>query len=214
MNRAESKYFSTAKRMDEALIMLLREKNLEYVTIKEICARASVNRSTFYLHYENIGDLLLETIEMINERFHESQFQKDFDIEGKSLDELFLVTDEWIIPYLKFIKENKYVYKAVHSNAAAFGTEKAFDYYFQNVFSPILLKYGVPEDKHEYLMEFYRGGLTAVIMRWVDEDCEKPVEIVMEIISLIFNDRRGVEKWKIVLSITPKGGKRTTTSKR
>lgn len=193
MNRAESKYFSTAKRMDEALIAILREKSFEYVTVKEICARASVNRSTFYLHYENIGDLLLETIELINERFRASQFRKDFNIEGKSLDELFFMTDEWIVPYLKFIKENRHVYKAVHSNATAFGTEKAFDYYFQNVFSPILLKYGVPEDKHEYLMDFYRSGLTAVLMRWVDEDCEKPVEFVMEIISLIFNYRRGTE---------------------
>ncbi len=196
MNRAESKYFRTANRMDEALLSLLREKSFEYVTIKEICARASVNRSTFYLHYENIGDLLLETIELINERFRASQFQKDFDIEGKSLDELFFMTDEWIVPYLKFIKENRYVYKAVHSNAAAFGTEKAFDYYFQNVFSPILLKYGVPEDRHEYVMDFYRSGLTAVLMRWVDEDCEKPVEFVMEVISLIFNGQREMRNGK------------------
>lgn len=193
MNKAESKYFSTAKRMDEALLLLLREKSLEYVTIKEICAKASVNRSTFYLHYENIGDLLLETIEMINKRFRESQFKKEFDIEGKSLDELFFMTDEWMVPYLNFIKENKYVYKAIHSNAAAFGMEKAFDFYFQKVFSPILLKYGVPEDKHEYVMEFYRFGLSAVLMRWVDEDCEKPVKFVMEIIRLVFNDRRGAE---------------------
>lgn len=193
MNRAESKYFRTAKRMDEALLSLLREKSFEYVTIKEICARASVNRSTFYLHYENIGDLLLETIEMINERFRASQFQKEFDIDGKSPDELFFMTEEWIVPYLEFIKENKYVYKAIHTNSAAFGVEKAFDFYFRNVFSPILLKYGVSEDKHEYVMDFYRCGLSAVIMRWVDEDCEKPVEFVMEIISLIFNYRQGTE---------------------
>lgn len=193
MDRSESKYFNTAKRMDEALLSLLREKSFEYVTIKEICARASVNRSTFYLHYENIGDLLLETIQTINERFRASQFQKEFDIDGKHPDELFFMTDEWIVPYLEFIKENKYVYKAIHSNAAAFGVEKAFNFYFRNVFSPILLKYGVSEDKHEYIMDFYRYGLTAVIMRWVDEDCEKPVEFVMEIISLIFNYQRGTE---------------------
>lgn len=196
MNRAESKYFSTAKRMDEALIMLLREKGFEYVTVKEICARASVNRSTFYLHYENIGDLLRETIELINERFRASQFRNEFDIDGKPPGKLFFMTDEWIVPYLNFIKENKHVYKAVHSNAAAFGTEKAFDYYFRNVFSPILLKYGVPEDKHEYVMDFYRSGFTAVLMRWVDEDCEKPVEFVMEVISLIFNGQQGIENGK------------------
>ena len=52
MNKAESKYFNTALRMDEALISLLRVKDLEYITVKEICEKAGVNRSTFYLHYE------------------------------------------------------------------------------------------------------------------------------------------------------------------
>ena len=53
MNKNESKYFNTAVRMDKALIELLEKKDFEYITIKEICQAAGVNRSTFYLHYEN-----------------------------------------------------------------------------------------------------------------------------------------------------------------
>lgn len=69
MNKSESKYFHTALRMDEALIALLEEKDLEYITVKEICRQAGVNRSTFYLHYETIADLVNEALEMINQRF-------------------------------------------------------------------------------------------------------------------------------------------------
>ncbi|MGN1134205.1 MAG: TetR/AcrR family transcriptional regulator [Oscillospiraceae bacterium] len=58
MNKSESKYFNTAVKMDEALLSILETKDFKYITIKEICERAGVNRSTFYLHYENIGDLL------------------------------------------------------------------------------------------------------------------------------------------------------------
>lgn len=36
--------------------------------IAEICARAKVNLSTFYLHYETIGDLLMETMSLISNR--------------------------------------------------------------------------------------------------------------------------------------------------
>lgn len=61
MNKSESKYFSTAERMDEALIHLLEAKGMEYITVKDICTQAGVNRSTFYLHYETIWDLLRET---------------------------------------------------------------------------------------------------------------------------------------------------------
>lgn len=51
--------------MDEALITLLEKKDFAYITIKEICEVAGVNRSTFYLHYENTSDLLEETTRYI-----------------------------------------------------------------------------------------------------------------------------------------------------
>ena len=63
MNKLESKYFHTALRMNEALISLLEKKDLEFITVKEICETAGVNRSTFYLHYETISDLMNETVE-------------------------------------------------------------------------------------------------------------------------------------------------------
>lgn len=190
MNKSESKYFNTARRMDAALLDILRKKSFEYVTVKELCAKAGVNRSTFYFHYENTYDLLSETVEMINEKFRSSYSPRDFSIDGKNLDELFLMTDEWIIPYLNFIKENKYVYKAVHTNASAFGVEKAFGGFFEDVFSPILSRYGVPKEKHGYIMEFYRNGLTAVLMRWVSSDCKESAEYIMDIIKILFKGQQ------------------------
>lgn len=189
MNKSESKYFNTSRRMDEALLSLLYEKDFEYITIKEICSRANVNRSTFYLHYENIGDLLMETVQLVNERFNNSHADKSFSIEGKKRDELYLMTADWIIPYLNFVRENKHIYKVVHEKAFIFGTEKVFMNFFKNVFSPILSMYGVSEDKHEYLMAFYRNGLTAIIMKWVDNDCSERPEYIMDIINMIFRNQ-------------------------
>ena len=63
MKSRESKYFATARKMNMALIQILSKKEFELVTVKEICKVADVNRSTFYLHYENIGELLDETVE-------------------------------------------------------------------------------------------------------------------------------------------------------
>lgn len=65
MDKSESKYFNTALLMDEALIRLLEVKDYEYITVKEICEKAGVNRSTFYLHYETVNDLLSECLENI-----------------------------------------------------------------------------------------------------------------------------------------------------
>lgn len=55
--------------MQQALINLLNKKEYEYISIKEICSQAGVNRSTFYLHYETKDDLLKECVEETNKRF-------------------------------------------------------------------------------------------------------------------------------------------------
>ena len=70
MNKSESKYFNTATKMDLALISLLKKKSFDYITVSEICETAGVNRSTFYLHYETVGDLLDETAKyLLNDFF-------------------------------------------------------------------------------------------------------------------------------------------------
>ena len=69
MNKAESKYFNTAVKFNKALLSLLEKKPFEYITISEICEKAEVNRSTFYLHYENTGDLLKEAIAYVLDNF-------------------------------------------------------------------------------------------------------------------------------------------------
>ena len=61
MNRNESKYFNTARKMDEALIMLLEKKGFEYITIKEICN--SINEyDVIIVAYENEKQNYLKTV--------------------------------------------------------------------------------------------------------------------------------------------------------
>lgn len=69
MNRSESKYFATAVRMDKAFLELIEKKDFAYITVKEVCEKAGVNRATFYLHYEILGDLLAESAQYIIDEF-------------------------------------------------------------------------------------------------------------------------------------------------
>lgn len=185
MNKSESKYFGTAKRMDEALISLLLEKEFSYITVKEICQRAKVNRSTFYLHYENTADLLRETVGMVETRFREdAPVPEEVTIDPDTPpEELFFMTDQYLLPYLEFVRKNRHIYKAVHTQMEAFGGEGVYRRMFQQIFSPVLSRYGVEKEKHAYIMEFYRYGLTAVLMKWVDSDCRESTEYIAGIIK-------------------------------
>ena len=186
MNKNENKYFNTAKKMNDALIKLLETKDYEYITIKEICRIASVNRSTFYLHYENMNDLLEETIGSLNSSFNSNFKSKENEntiISKDSLEDLLLINDENLIPYLNFIKENKNIYKVLKNHPELFNANKTYEEMFRKIFVPIMKRFGLDEKWHKYLMDFYISGLTSIILDWVYDDCKIPVQEVSDFIK-------------------------------
>ena len=57
----------TRQRLGSALVDLIMEKPFDDVTVQEVLDRASVGRSTFYLHFRGKDDLLLSQLEMFLE---------------------------------------------------------------------------------------------------------------------------------------------------
>lgn len=180
MNKYESKYFNTARLMNEALLLLLENKDYEYITVKEICSKAGVNRSTFYLHYETIDDLLQETIEYIKKQFFNSfngaQLNKEI-INRSSLEELVLITPEYLTPYLQFLKNNKNVFILINKKPTLFNSEMIFEKMYKELFIPILNKFDVAKENQVYVFEFYFKGVFAIITKWLSLDCNSAISI-------------------------------------
>ncbi len=187
MNKNESKYFNTATRMDEALISLLEKKDFAYITIKEICERAGVNRSTFYLHYENTSDLLKETTRYIIDK-HLAYY----DVETANVSlcyetcerrDLFFITNEYLTPYLTFIKENQKIFKVAIKEFHTMNFGQVYERMFTHLFNPILARFGVPEEERSYRMKFYLTGIFGVVMEWLDHNCADDMDTVIGIIT-------------------------------
>lgn len=53
----------THERLGSALLTLILERPIDEVTVQQVLDRASVGRSTFYLHYRDKEDLLLSQLE-------------------------------------------------------------------------------------------------------------------------------------------------------
>ena len=186
MNKSESKYFNTAVRFDKALLSLLEQKPFAYITIREICEEAGVNRSTFYLHYENTSDLLKETTEYVLDNFT-SYFPVDsqnivYRYKNCDLQELNFIDRKYLHPYLSFIKENQRMFMAVLSHPATFDSNAIFQRLFDNIFHPILDRFHYPKDEQRYVMMFYLNGITAIITEWLKDNCQKSIEAVSSII--------------------------------
>lgn len=66
-----------------AMIELICEKPLTSITVKDVCARADINRSTFYLHYKDVDSLLVAV-----EDYAIEYIQSHFKGLGNAFDEL------------------------------------------------------------------------------------------------------------------------------
>ena len=54
---------------------------------------------------------------------------------------------------------------------------------FSNIFQPILKRFQVKEEDHKYLYAFYIEGVIAIVKVWIEENCERPIEEIIEIIE-------------------------------
>ena len=187
MDRSQSKYFNTARKMDEALVALLNEKDFAYITVREVCERAGVNRSTFYLHYENTRDLLEESCKYLLDQFL-SYFPVDTrriteQFQNCSLEELNYISEEYLVPYLTYIRENRRVFSIALEHAGSFGFDAIYQRMFRYIFHPILDRFRFPAEEQPFVMAFYLNGITAVITQWIRSDCDASVDFVCGVLK-------------------------------
>lgn len=196
MNRNESKYFNTAIKMDEALLSLLEKKDFAYITIKEICEVAGVNRSTFYLHYENTSDLLEETTQYILDK-HFSYYDVDKKgltsrLENGDKEDLIFITQEYLTPYLTFIKENCRIFKLAIKHFHVMNMDEVYGKMFKYIFEPIMAQFGVTEKERPYVIKFYLMGVFAIVMEWLDDDCKDDINFIIKIINDCVLEKREI----------------------
>jgi len=68
-NKIDRRIQRTCQSLRAALLELIKEKGYDSISIEEITERANVGRATFYLHYKDKEDLLLEEFSaMTNEK--------------------------------------------------------------------------------------------------------------------------------------------------
>lgn len=201
MNKSDSKYNATAKRMDNALLLLLKKKPFESITVSELCIEAGVHRSTFYLHYENINDLLEETVRYLLDNFlsyFEPELYKFTDnLPQCELSQLNFISDKYLIPYLIYVKENQEVLKIAHSHEKAIGLYDASSRLYERILVPILERFHYHQKDYKYIVLYYVNGIHAITMEWLQEGCIRPAEDIARIIRVCVFGLNGNDPFSI-----------------
>ena len=80
--REDRRIMMTKRMLKDALIRMLKEKDIYHISVRELCERADVNRTTFYKYYGSQFDLLNEMendlLDFINRaiRHYEADYEK------------------------------------------------------------------------------------------------------------------------------------------
>ncbi|MFA6756082.1 MAG: TetR-like C-terminal domain-containing protein [Bacilli bacterium] len=185
MTNFESKSINSCIKMENALIEILEYKDFLDITVKEICIVAKVNRTTFYAHYDNTFELLEDTKkEMIN-KFLSSYKDKSFEEISKN-ENLDLINKEYLLPYIKFIKENKNIYEVYTKNSLTLDTDEYFSNIVKYIAMPIAKNSGEKDIKFiEYVTSFYIEGINSIIRRWIKNGFKETEEYILNVIMRV-----------------------------
>lgn len=94
----------TKRALAESLALLSREKPLNKITVKEVCAKADLSRNAFYTHYPDINGLLAEieqnTLNRVSEilqEFVDGEFPQNMLISLQRLLDMFTTENKNIM---------------------------------------------------------------------------------------------------------------------
>ena len=104
-------------------------------------------------------------------------------LQVRPLEELYLITPEYLAPYLTYIKEHRRVFKVTVEQASALRMTDAYQKLSRHVFIPILNRFGVPPEDQKYVLQFHISGLMAIINEWLKDDCRDSIEHIISVMQ-------------------------------
>ena len=166
------RYRNSEKRMQDALMKLMENRELERVTVMDVCREAHVNRTTFYAHYADIYDLMSQVEQLIRQELYE-----EFRTQGIGMQNVF--HHDYLIYFLHHIAANRNFYRICLRHRVKFPLEEEFDRLWEMVVKPHCHQHGVTDERTMlYYLTFYQAGFTSLLRKWVEDGCrETPEEL-------------------------------------
>lgn len=177
MNQKNNQHFKrTHLQIQNALLEL--SKRSDPVTVSAICKLCQINRSTFYLHYEDIFSLLREMEDRIYAEMRES-----FLLEPENARVPF--SKESYCVFARHVRENQDFYRIFFKMNTTFPIDEGFEGAWDSIIVPHFNHRGIFDEKI-ILLRFicFQAGFTNTLRAWVDGGCLQSCE---EVASIIFD---------------------------
>lgn len=182
----------TRRALQNALIQLILEQGYDNVTIEEITERADLGRTTFYLHFNDKEDLLMQAIDTICEDFiqeHKAvllKVDKNKNLSGEKLPVNF---ESGILYHIfSHARDNANFYKVMLRGEGGVKVSRRFatiiqDESIKRLKSVHAQKSKVPE---EIFSVMFSGSLITLITWWLENNQPYPIETMVKYFQQMF----------------------------
>lgn len=164
----------SCEKIEKAFVEFLQSKEINQISVTDICKKTSLNRSTFYANYLDIYDLA----DKIRERLEievDNLYKEERENNTNSNDFLKLFRN---------IKDNQLFYKTYFKLNMEKNT-KISQYEYD-----IHLAKKLYDDKYiKYHIEFFMAGFNAIIKKWLFSGCKETPEEMNEIITSEYKNK-------------------------
>ena len=170
------RYQDTEKLIQDTLLSLAQEKEIHKVTVRTICEAAHINRSSFYLHYLDIHDLIDKMGRKMMKEVGEMM-----ENHGNIID--FFLTPDSMAQMIAYVKEHHTFFDIYLTRYTAEASE-SFSLLWENATRPYMLeRYGsISEEEMWYHFSFFQAGFISVLSEWLHRGCPETPERLAEII--------------------------------
>lgn len=180
MNFTDLRILKTQERLQNALLELLKTKELKVITVKEICDRAGISRNAFYQHYGYKEDLYDQMVASATERIRDSLIPIISDISELNPE----TVDSYARHIISGISEVRELISIMLKGDDGIFLRQLTDLIFGQILSNTLSLYKVKDSMELRLYyEFLSGGMAAFIIKWVLQE-----EITEEKAAALFAD--------------------------
>lgn len=157
------------EKIEKVFVQLIQTKEINEISVTDICKKTNLNRSTFYANYLDVYDLadkIRERLEVEVDNLYKEE--KEYSYDG--------LNSYNFLKLFKNIKENQIFYRTYFKLNMDKNT-KISQYEYD-----IHLAKNLYDANIEYHIEFFMAGFNAIIKKWLYSGCKESPEEMNEII--------------------------------
>jgi AcrR family transcriptional regulator len=180
-NLTDERYNVNDEAIIDAFFLVLKEKELDKVTVSDIIKKAGIVRSTFYNHYENIL-VLITAIE-------DKTIQDIFDLmETFSPQNDREACKAYFLTICEYTKNNPFLANLLKKPRGDAFFEKAIGMFHDYILQVTQNTKPTYHSKEEfsYMIACAIGSIIGVLHRWVQENFKVPMEVIADILAQAF----------------------------